>query len=52
MRVVLIRKLADWVDGIDLSRFRVGDVLELPWAAAQLLAAEGWAIRDRRRRRR
>jgi hypothetical protein len=49
MRVVLVRKLADWIDGIDLSGFHVGDVLELPRTAARLLAAEGWALADRRR---
>jgi hypothetical protein len=49
MRTVLIRKLVDWTDGIDLSRARVGDVVELPRAATRLLAAEGWAIADRRR---
>ena len=51
MTMVLIRKFADWIDGIDLSRFSVGDVLELPCSATRLLAAEGWAIADRRRTR-
>lgn len=49
MTVVLVRKLADWIDGIDLSSFRVGDVLDLPHATARLLAAEGWVLVDRRR---
>jgi hypothetical protein len=48
MRVVLVRKLADWIDGIDLSGFHVGDVLEVPRTAARLLVAEGWALADRR----
>jgi hypothetical protein len=50
MIVVLIRKLADFIDGVDLSRYRVGDVLRVPFAAARLLLAEGWAVADRRRR--
>ena len=48
MIVVLIRKLADSIDGVDLSRCRVGDVLRVPLIAARLLLAEGWAIADRR----
>jgi hypothetical protein len=49
MIVVLIRKLANSIDGVDLSRYRVGDVLRVPLAAARLLLAEGWAVTDRRR---
>jgi hypothetical protein len=48
MRVVLTRKLADRVDGVELSGWRVGDVLELPDQEASLLLAERWAIPDRR----
>ena len=48
MRVVLTRKLAERVDGIELSGWRVGDVLELPDQEASLLLAERWAIPDRR----
>ena len=48
MRVVLTRKLADCVDGVELSGWRVGDVLELPDQEATLLLAERWAIPDRR----
>jgi hypothetical protein len=48
MRVVLTRKLAECVDGIELSGWRVGDVLELPDQEASLLLAERWAIPDRR----
>lgn len=43
MRIRLTRKLADCVDGIDLSHYAVGDVLDLPEREAQLLIAEGWA---------
>jgi hypothetical protein len=42
-RVRLTRKLADCVDGIDLSRSREGDVLDLGPHEADLLIAEGWA---------
>jgi hypothetical protein len=42
-RVRLTRKYADRLDGIDLSWFAVGDVLELPLWQGQLLIAEHWA---------
>jgi len=49
--VRLNRKLAEMVDGVDLSGCRVGQVLRLPWHEAKLLLAEGWAeIIERRRR--
>jgi hypothetical protein len=48
MRVVLTRKLAERVDGIELRGWRVGDVLELSEQEASLLVAERWAIPDRR----
>src|SRR3954447_23662218 len=44
MRVRLVRKLADELDGIDVSTLLQGDVLELPVADAQLLVAEQWAV--------
>jgi hypothetical protein len=44
MLVRLTRKLAECVDGIDLSRSREGDVLDLSSHDAQLLVAEGWAV--------
>ncbi len=57
MRVRLTRKLAQRVDGIDLSPFREGDVLDVSVREAELLVAEGWAVpvssqsnRDVRRR--
>ena len=43
IRVRLTRKLAECLNGIDVSTCRVGDVLELPEAAARMLIAEGWA---------
>ena len=48
MRVRLIRKLAARLDGIDVSRYYEGDVLELPRREAKLLIAEGWARLYRR----
>jgi hypothetical protein len=43
MQVRLTRKLAETIDGIDLSSHEVGDVFDLPAAEAQLLLAEEWA---------
>ena len=43
MRVRLIRKLAQKINGVDVSRQRVGDVIDLPRREAELLLAEGWA---------
>lgn len=44
MRIRLLRKLADWLDGIDVSEYREGDTLELPRDQAELLIAEHWAL--------
>jgi hypothetical protein len=44
MRIRLTRKLADCLDGVDLSHYSVGDVLDLPGREAHLLIAEGWAV--------
>jgi hypothetical protein len=41
--VRLIRKLAQYIDGIDLGSRRVGDVFEASLSDARLLVAEGWA---------
>ena len=45
MYVRLKCKLADSLDGIDVSRVMVGDVIELPDAEAELLISEAWAER-------
>ena len=42
-RVRLIRKLAQKINGIDLSSASTGDELELSPREAELLIAEGWA---------
>ena len=43
MQVRLTKKLAEAIDGIDLSARRVGDVVDLPTHDAEILLAEGWA---------
>lgn len=43
MQIRLTRKLADFIDGIDLSHRGVGDLIDLPQYQAELLIAEGWA---------
>ena len=48
MKVRLTRKLAPFVDGIDLSGHEVGDVFDLPPEHARLVIAEDWAIPERR----
>lgn len=45
MYVRLTRKLAEMLDGIDLSGRSVGDVLSLTPPQGELLIAEGWAER-------
>lgn len=49
MRVRVVRKLADYLDGVDLSRYNEGDVIDLPRREADLLVAEGWACRPESR---
>jgi hypothetical protein len=51
VRLRLTRKLAQCVDGIDLSHLAVGDELDLPARDANLLLAEKWAILLNERRR-
>ena len=48
MKVRLTRKLAPFVDGIDLSGHEVGDVFDLPPEDARLVIAEDWAVPERR----
>lgn len=44
MRVRLVRKLADLLDGVDVSGHSSGDILELTRRDAELLIAERWAV--------
>ena len=40
----LLRKLASRINGLDLSRYEVGDVIQVASQTALLLMAEGWAV--------
>ena len=44
MKIQLTRKLADSIDGVDLSRGEVGEVINVKRHDAQLLIAEGWGV--------
>jgi hypothetical protein len=44
MRIRLTRKLSTVLNGVDLSRQSVGDIIDLPLRDAALLLAEGWAL--------
>jgi hypothetical protein len=48
MKVRLVVKLAQMLDGVDLSNYETGDVLDLPGRKGRLLIAEGWAVAERR----
>src|SRR5437660_10762923 len=48
MRVRLTQKLAECIDGVDLSGREVGDVFDAPATDGRLLIAENWAILERR----
>jgi hypothetical protein len=43
MRIRLIRKLALCLNGVDVSKLRVGDEVDLPDRSAYLLINDGWA---------
>ena len=49
VQVRLTRKLAEMIDGVDLSRRRVGDVFRLAEPEARLLVAEEWAVETNER---
>ena len=46
VRIRLTRKFANFIDGIDLSRRKAGDLLDLSEREAKVLLAEGWASTD------
>jgi hypothetical protein len=48
MKIVLTKKLAEQMDGVDVSACEVGDVLNVSLRDARLFVAEAWAIPDRR----
>ena len=41
--VRLVRKPANHVNGLDLSKYEVDDVIEVPSHTALMLMGEGWA---------
>ena len=43
MYVRLKKKLANVMDGVDVSQVRAGDILNLPHAQGEMLIAEEWA---------
>jgi hypothetical protein len=49
-RVRLTKKLAEVIDGVDLSRHVVGETLTVSPLEARLLIAEGWAEKSEPRR--
>ena len=51
MRVRLVKKLAEMIDGIDLKYRQVGDLLDVSPHEARLLFAEQWAVPAQQRRR-
>jgi hypothetical protein len=44
VKVRLTRKLAECIDGVDLSDRRVGEVIDVEPVEARLLLAEEWAV--------
>ena len=48
MRVRLIRKFADRIDGVDLRGHEIDEVFDVSPMDARLLMAEEWAIAERR----
>jgi len=48
MKVRLTRKLAQVLNGVDLSNHGVGDIIDLPGRKGRMLVAEGWAAEERR----
>ena len=47
MKLRLTRKFAEFIDGIDLSNVRPGDLFDVPAREGAVLLAEGWAVRAR-----
>ena len=48
MKVLLTRKYAERIDGVDLRGKEPGDLLDIPREDARMLLAEEWAIPERR----
>ena len=45
MRIRLIRKLSNVLNGLDLRPHQVGEIIDIGQAPADMLVAEGWAER-------
>jgi hypothetical protein len=43
MKVRLMRKFAEFIDGVDLTHRHVGDVIDVSHQEAEILMAEEWA---------
>jgi hypothetical protein len=43
MRIKLVRKFANVINDIDLTRVAVGDVIDIEARQARMLLVEGWA---------
>jgi hypothetical protein len=43
MRIRLTRKFSKFINGVDLTHRRVGEIIELPRHEAAILLAEEWA---------
>ena len=52
MKIKLAKKLAPILDGVDVSHVREGESVDLPRRDADMLIAEGWALRADEVRRR
>jgi len=48
MKVRLVRKHSEHIDGISLEGREPGDLLDLPPEQARLIIAEQWAVPERR----
>lgn len=44
IQVRLVLKLADQLNGLDLSKYQVGEVIDVPGHTALMLMGEGWAV--------
>lgn len=44
MRIRLVKKLAEVMDGVNLNGYSEGDLLDVEPFGARLLIAEGWAV--------
>lgn len=44
IQVRITRKVSNFINGVDLSRAQVGDIITVPIRQGQMLIAEGWAV--------